>query len=167
VSEIESPAPNPEAAAPPPAPPPPPQQPASGWSEFRDRLSVERVRAARSEVQRRSQRQVQDLALSLAARDLADSTLDAREPLPPGTTVPLAIGLYRDAIFWALSASIPGEATPSPREVLGSAESRALLEATTTPEARDGSKRRTPPGRGARNRSSRRSSARSARPRAW
>lgn len=133
MSEIESPAPNPEAAA----PPPPPPQPASGWTEFRERLSVERVRAARNEVQRRSQRQVQDLALALAARDLADSTLDAREPLPPGTTVPLAIGLYRDAIFWALSASIPGEESPSPRDVLTAAESRALLEAATTPEARD------------------------------
>jgi F5/8 type C domain len=139
VSEIESPAPHPEAAAaPPPGPPPPPApQPASGWAEFRERLSVERVRAARSEVQRRSQRQIQDLALARAARDLADSTLDAREPLPPGTTVPLAIGLYRDAVFWALSASIPGETAPSPREVLSAAESRTLLEATTTAEARD------------------------------
>ena len=137
MSEIESPVPNPEAAAPQPPPPPPAPAAPSGWTEFRERLSVERVRAARSEVQRRSQRQVQDLALSLAARDLADSTLDAREPLPPGTPVPLAIGLYRDAIFWALSATIPGEASPSPREVLTSAESRALLEAGTTPEARD------------------------------
>lgn len=136
MSEVESPAPNPEPVAAPPPPPPPAPAPASGWTDLKERLSVARVRAARSEVQRRSQRQVQDLALSQAARDLADSTLDAREPLPPGTTVPLAIGLYRDAIYWALSATIPGDETPAPEQVLTADESRALLESATTEEAR-------------------------------
>jgi hypothetical protein len=108
----------------------------SPWVILRKHVSGASLRAARAEVAGRTPRQSQDLALAQAARELADTALDTREPVPPGTTVPLAIGLYRDAIFWALSATIPGETPPSANEVLGEGELR-LLDAAGTVEARD------------------------------
>jgi hypothetical protein len=109
----------------------------SPWVTLRQHVSGATLRAARAEVARRTPRQSQDLALAQAARELADNALDTREPVPPGTTVPLAIGLYRDAIFWALSAGIPGETPPSPSEVLGEQGELRLLDAVDSVEARD------------------------------
>jgi hypothetical protein len=108
----------------------------SPWVILRKHVSGASLRAARAEVARRTPRQSQDLALAQAARELADNALDTREPVPPGTTVPLAIGLYRDAIFWALSATIPGETPPTADEVLGEGELR-LLDVAGSEEARD------------------------------
>ena len=109
----------------------------SPWVVFRQHVSGASLRAARAEVARRSPRQNQDLALAQAARELADSALDTRDPVPAGTTVPLAIGLYRDAIFWALCAAVPGEAAPPPSDALANGASTLLLAAAGSVEARD------------------------------
>lgn len=109
----------------------------SPWVTFRKHVSGASLRAARADIARRTPRQSQDLALAQAARELADSALDTRERVPPGTTVPLAIGLYRDSIFWALSAAIPGESPPSPLQVLESEPSSPLLEAARLGPARE------------------------------
>jgi hypothetical protein len=38
------------------------------------------------------------------AAELADRTIDPAEPLRDGSALPLAISLYREAAYWALSA---------------------------------------------------------------
>lgn len=100
------------------------------------RLRLASLREARAELARRTPRQRQDIALARAAKELADAALDTREPLPPGTTVPLAIGLYCDSIFWALSAATPGDGPPTPDQALDGPASSLLLEAAGSLEAR-------------------------------
>jgi hypothetical protein len=64
------------------------------------------------------------------ALELADRTLDAVDPLRAGSGAPLAIGLYREAVYWAL-ACLAGETSATEDDPkTGDARLKALWEAT-------------------------------------
>jgi hypothetical protein len=52
------------------------------------------------------------------AAELADRTIDPAEPLRDGSSVPLAITLFREAAYWALLAKSESEGKPSLRELI-------------------------------------------------
>lgn len=54
------------------------------------------------------------------AAELADRTIDPAEPLRDGSSVPLAVSLFREAAYWALLAKSDADGKPTLRELLDS-----------------------------------------------
>jgi hypothetical protein len=52
------------------------------------------------------------------AAELADRTIDPAEPLRDGSSVPLAISLYREAAYWALLAHSDATELPTMRDLM-------------------------------------------------
>jgi hypothetical protein len=63
----------------------------------------EALQSARAQL-RLPQLRRQRLQRAQLAAELADSALDPIDPLRAGSSVPLALSLYREAVYWALSA---------------------------------------------------------------
>lgn len=67
------------------------------------------------------------------AAEFADRQLSADDPLRAGSSVPLALSLYREAAYWALLANTTGPATGGIREAFASSE-RAAASAGLAPD---------------------------------